>query len=342
MAVCAFVSFRLGLDDGVSIVADTWQGIVRGLGHDVVSVAGEGPVDRLVPELAIGATTAPSRGSIERALDGVDLVVVENLLTIPLRPDASEVVADVLAGRPAILHHHDPPWQRTRFRHLDDFVPNDPAWFHVTINQRTVAEFAERDITATRIYNGFDLDPPRGDRHRARRRIGLGDERTVVHPVRAIQRKNIPAAIALAEALDATYWLTGPAEEGYDDRLAELLASARCPVVHAPLDNRSDLYAAADMVVFPSIWEGFGNPPVEAAIHRRPVAVGDYPIASELRSLGFDWLRPDEIDELRRELVAPDLERLDHNRSIAEANFGRTATADCVERLLERAGLRHE
>ena len=38
------MSFRLGLTDGVSIVAESWRQALDDLGFDVVTVAGEGPV----------------------------------------------------------------------------------------------------------------------------------------------------------------------------------------------------------------------------------------------------------------------------------------------------------
>jgi glycosyltransferase involved in cell wall biosynthesis len=339
MACCAIVSFRLGLDDGVSVVAATWARALAELGFTVRTVAGEGPVDVRVPGLEIDAPSAPSNRAVENALDGADLVVVENLLSIPMNLAASRVVAAVLRGRAAVLHHHDPPWQRERYAHVTELPPRDPAWRHVTINELTRREMRDRGIDATTIYNGFDVDQPLADRRAARAATGFDeDERVVVHPVRAIARKDVGRAIALAERLDATYWLSGPAEEGYGDELARLLAAARTRVVHRHHDDRAELYAAADVVAFPSIWEGFGNPPIEAAIHRRPAAVGHYPVAAELRSLGFRWFEPDDAPGLASFLAAPDDELLDVNAALARRHFSFAAMRDRIAALLDDAG----
>ena len=227
MARGAIVSFRLGLSDGVSIVARLWQELLSDIGFDMVTVAAEGPVDRVVPGLGIDQPDGPDPEQFSAAVGDVDLVVVENLCTIPLNLSAARKVARALAGRPAILHHHDPPWQRERFASVTELPPDDPAWRHVVINRLTAEQFAQRGLEAAVIYNGFDTKSAAGDRDAMRARLGVADEtQLVVHPVRAIPRKNIPEAIAIAEALGGTYWLMGQAEEGYDDTLAELLDNA--------------------------------------------------------------------------------------------------------------------
>ena len=82
-------------------------------------VAGSGPVDVLLPGLAIDASEPPTRGEVRgRAAHDADLVVVENLCSLPLNPPAAAVVAAVCAGRPALFHHHDLPWQRPHLAHL--------------------------------------------------------------------------------------------------------------------------------------------------------------------------------------------------------------------------------
>ena len=89
-----------------------------------------------------------------------------------------------------------------------------------------------------------------------------------------------------------TYWLLGPAEDGYGPELERLVAGAACPVLLGPPgagSTISDAYAACDAVVLPSSWEGFGNPSVESATHRRPLAIGAYPVAAELAAFGFRW-----------------------------------------------------
>src|SRR4051812_1929059 len=101
MTTCAIVSFRLGLTDGVSIVAATWADALQGLGFDVVSVAGEGPVDRVVSGLEMEARVPPPLSEVEDALHDADLVVVENVGTIPLNLPAARVLHEVLRGRAA-------------------------------------------------------------------------------------------------------------------------------------------------------------------------------------------------------------------------------------------------
>ena len=143
----------------------------------------------------------------------------------------------------------------------------------------------------------------------------------------------------LAEKLDATYWLLGPAEDGYGDTLAALLDDAECAVIHRRSPgSMHDAYAAADALVFPSSREGFGNPPIEAALHARPAAVGHYTVAEELRALGFRWFDPDEPAELDAFLRDPDPGLLDHNRQVAIRNFSYERMAGDIERLLLGAG----
>jgi glycosyltransferase involved in cell wall biosynthesis len=342
MGTCAIVSFRLRLTDGVSVVAATWERVLSDLGWRTVTVAGEGPVDRVVPGLALDAAHPPDIAAVQDALVDADVVLVENLLTIPMNLQASRVVAAVLRGRPAVLHHHDPPWQRDRYHHITELPVDDPAWRHVTINRLTQRQLAERGIrAATTIYNGFDTAAPPGDRARTRAALGLEDDRVLVaHPVRAIARKQIPVAVALTEALDGTYWLPGPAEEGYQDELDRILAGARCPVIRVPWPDMADLYAASDLVAFPSTWEGFGNPPIEAAIHRRPAAVGRYPVADELRALGFRWSDPTDPPAVARSLDPGRRDDLDRNREVAARHFSLAVLTERVRDLLDGAGWR--
>lgn len=331
----------------MSVVAGAWQRTLERLGFRTTTVAGEGPVDRLVPGLAIDAAAPPSVDEVVDALVDVDLVVVENLLTIPLNLPASRVVAAALRGRPALLHHHDPPWHRARFAHVTELPADDPSWRHVAISRLAATELAERGIRADVVYNAIELDDAAGadDGAALRDRLGADPRRPLLlHPVRAIERKDVPRALALTTAVDGTYWLPGPAEEGYGATLETVLAAATVPVRRMPFahDERSAAYAAADAVLYPSTWEGFGIPPLEAAVHRRPVVVGDYPVAAELRALGFRWLPADDAEPLRRALADPAAldDDLAHNDALVRRDFSMAGLEAALAEILGRAGWR--
>lgn len=317
----------------MAVVARTWEHALADLGFAVVGIAGSGTTQRIIPGLAWPApepmpTRTGTLAAFENAVADIDLVIVENLCSLPLSPQASSVVAEVLAGRPAILHHHDLAWQRRELAHLTNMPPDDPAWRHVTLNELSRRQLAERGIHAETIVNAFDVDEAPGRRNRTRMLLGIdAEERVVLHPVRAIERKGIPVALALAEALRATYWITGPAEDGYGPVLAQILDSAKCRVLHTPAPtDMADAYAACDLVAFPSTWEGFGNPLIEAAIHRRPLAVEQYPVASEIAALGFRWFGPTDVEEIDRFLtLGSSSEEVvafhDHNAALARSHF---------------------
>jgi mannosylglucosylglycerate synthase len=259
------------------------------------------------------------------------------------------------------LHHHDLPWQRPHLAHLGA-PPDDASWAHVTINELSRRELAAHGILATTIYNSFDPDPdPDGvatDDYRGgggvRQALGIPQQaRLLLQPTRALARKNIAGGLALAAAVGGTYWLLGPAEDGYGPELDRLVAGAQCPVVLGAGSGAgagagagagsgagagagaggltiADAYAACDAVLLPSTWEGFGNPSIESATYRRPLAIGPYPVAAELSAFGFRWFDSAEPAPLAEWLDHPDTELLDHNQRIAREHFN---LADLPRRL---------
>jgi glycosyltransferase involved in cell wall biosynthesis len=344
VATAALLSFRLGGSDGVSIEATKWGDALEQLGWRVYTVAGAGPVDRLLEGLAIGAPAPPTERELRDALAPADLVVIENLCSLPLNPPAAALAARVCAGRPAVLHHHDLPWQRPHLAHLPP-PPDDPAWGHVTINELSRVELALRGISATTIYNTFDPDPAVGDRATARAALGFDlGSRVLLQPTRALPRKNIAGGLALATAVGGTYWLLGPAEDGYGPELARLVEQALCPVRlgagSGPGGGGAGLsiaeaYAACDVVLLPSTWEGFGNPSVESATYRRPLAIGPYPVARELAAFGFRWFDSAAPAPLAAWLDHPDDDLLEENHRVAATYFN---VGDLPGRLAEFLG----
>jgi glycosyltransferase involved in cell wall biosynthesis len=327
------LSFRLGGADGVAVEARKWEWALGQLGFGVRRVAGElddglRPDDTWLPFLAIdpveGATL--DRGALAASLAGAHLVVVENLCSLPLNPDASTAAAEVLAAHAGavVFHHHDLPWQRPGLFTPDGIPPHRPNSLHVTINDYSRVQLENRGFDAVTMRNAFDLDPIRGDRAATREAFGFAPEEVVLlQPTRAIPRKNVPGAVAFANELARLepetrfrFWVTGPVEDRFDDGFRRALAEAVMPVSVGRAPTAADAYAAADLVLFPSTWEGFGNPVIESIAHRKPIVVGSYPVLDEIAAFGVEllsvedppsalaWLRDPRLDALERNVEA--------------------------------------
>jgi len=319
------VSFRLGGDDGVSVEARKWAWALHELGFETRRVAGEiegerEPDDVVVPGLAIEpATESVDHRALRAALDGADLVIVDNICSLPLNVGAARAVALASAGLTArvCFRHHDLPWQRRRLTHLEnEFPPRVAGALHATINLRSRRELHARGYAdAVTVHNYFDLDSPAGDRAAARKQFGfVDDDFVLLQPARAIERKNVPGAVrfaqqlqALAPALPVRLWVSGPAEDGYAPVLDRIVERAQLPITVGRTAVVDDAYAAADLVVFPSTWEGFGNPVVESVAYRRACAAYPYPVLAEIVAAGvrvFSTQQPENVAKFLAEQPA--------------------------------------
>jgi len=341
MARIVVVSFRLGGTDGVAIESAKWIAALTTLGHHVQTVAGDGVADLVMPSLAINATTSTSVQKLEEALVDADLVIVENLASLPLNLDARDVLYHVLQGRRALFHHHDLPWQRPLLAHLEG-PRTESLWHHVTINELSRRELLERGIEAVTIMNAFDCEPPRGRRDSTRLSLDIDARTLVVMPSRALPRKNVEGALAMCEALDAVFWLLGPAEDDYQDTLEEMIRSANVEVRRGRPEGSDvhDAYAACDLVVMPSTWEGFGNPVLESVTHRRPLAIYPYPVASELRDFGFRFFDLGDVAAMKSFVENPDDDLYEHNLAIALEHFNVTTLPTRLSDLLDSMDVR--
>ena len=125
------VSYRLGGADGVAVESAKWEWALRELGFTVRRVAGEfeslRPDDTWLPFLAIDPVPGArvDSGALAAAIAGADLVVVENLCSLPLNVDAATATRDVLDAQHGrvCFHHHDFAWERPHLAHLDGFPP---------------------------------------------------------------------------------------------------------------------------------------------------------------------------------------------------------------------------
>ncbi|HNS79935.1 MAG TPA: glycosyltransferase family 4 protein [Kiritimatiellia bacterium] len=292
----------------------------------------------------------------------ISIFVIENCLSIPMHLPLGIAITEFLSetGMPSIAHHHDFYWERTRFSvssvpgWLDmAFPPRTPGMRHVVINLAALEELAWRKgLTSLLIPNVLDFEnpPPPPDAYASsvREDIGLapGDV-MILQPTRVVPRKGIEHAIKLVGMLgDPKYKLVishKAGDEGmeYCQMLAEMAREEGVDLRFVETrvgDSRQfdpqgkkiytlwDLYSHADLITYPSLYEGFGNAFLEAIYFRKPVLINRYAIfGRDVEPKGFrvpvmdGYLTKGVVRELRKILEDAEYRRqmVDHNYQVA-------------------------
>ncbi len=293
----------------------------------------------------------------------VRVLILENVLSIPMHIPLGVAITELIAEThlSAIAHHHDFYWERTRFsvNAVNDFLDmafpsRDPDLQHVVINEAAQEEIARRKaVPSILIPNTLDFEnpPPPPDAYTADIRAEMGlapGDVMILQPTRVVPRKGIEYAIELVRRLgDRKYKLVithEAGDEGFDYR-AMLAESARQAGVDLRFfatrvsDVRQtnsegkkvytlwDIYPYADLVTYPSLYEGFGNAFLEAVYFKRPVLVNRYAIFHrDIAPKGFrvpvmeGYLTDAVVQDIRRILEDPA-----HRQSMVEHNY-RVAT----------------
>jgi glycosyltransferase involved in cell wall biosynthesis len=136
----------------------------------------------------------------------------------------------------------------------------------------------------------------------------------ILQPTRVIRRKGIEAAIELVNRLEipnpSLYITHSAADEGLSYwhwllREATLMGVGLhlCDRLVAPeralVDGRKiyslwDIYPHADLVTYPSTYEGFGNALLEAIYFQKLIVINRYPVYNaDIRPLGFEFIELD-------------------------------------------------
>jgi hypothetical protein len=259
----------------------------------------------------------------------IDVAYVHNVLSIPMQLPFAVALAGALVetGIRAVAHHHDFAWEKPRFDQcavpeiVSAFFPPDIAGMrHLVINSVAQRSLGKRTgIEATLLPNVLDFNRgPRWacDGRRYRETAGIAEDATVLlQPTRIIDRKGIEATIHLAAELgptavvafshdadrDGDYWRMLQSLAG--DLQVEIVFSPVAPDEARGSPWLGDAFAAADIVCFPSIQEGFGNALVEALFFKRPLFVRRYEVyVADIAPMGVRAVEMD--DEVTDAVVA--------------------------------------
>jgi len=288
----------------------------------------------------------------------LDCIVVQNALTIPMNLPLGVCLTGLIAelGISTIAHHHDFFWERQRYKTnniiklLDTTFPAKlPTIQHVTLNSIAQARLrARRGIESIVIPNVFDFSQPTPEiddyNNDLRKKLGLkANALFILQPTRVIQRKGIEMAIELVhrmnlddptlfishrsddEGLNYWHWLK---REAYAmnvniNLIDHLVRSDRTRRNGYKYYSLADAYLNANIVTYPSLYEGFGNALLESVYYKRLTVVNCYPVYNaDIKPLGLEFVEFNGfVDNTSVERIGELINDQGLTKSITDKNF---------------------
>lgn len=208
---------------------------------------------------------------------------------------------------PSRLHPRDLAWNL--FSYPTRFVAD---YFFACSMDAAASRFGKKTANSPRCHvlkNSIDAQRFRftpGPRERTRNQLGLRDEFLVGHVGRMTAQKNHSFLLDIFLELkgirqDAVLLLVGEGELERDIRSKCMKLCIDNSVIFARVhENVEDYYAAMDVFVFPSLWEGFGNVVVEAQTNGLP-CVASTAVPTELADMGAGLFETMDLSRSPRE-----------------------------------------
>ncbi|MBW2963850.1 glycosyltransferase family 4 protein [Candidatus Woesearchaeota archaeon] len=284
---------------------------------------------RKAAEILLNMLVKRIKGPLKNYLQNnrIQVLSIEDALlsfkNIPLAVALSEIVREL--GIPTVSRYHYIPWENpyfAKFENLPKLLKSLPATgknvVHITTTD-TAREMLQKDrrINSKVIPNTMDLGKLQAnDWYNKDFRKDLGirpDQLVFLQPTRVKRNKFVERSIKLVAEInditkkDSVLVITGSPVYSRGNYFEEVVKRMKKQGVNVIFANDRiflgrhenpeqkfysihDAYVNADIVLYPSAGDAFGNPIIEAAAYRKPVVVGNFPNLKGFTEKGFSFV----------------------------------------------------